>query len=129
MSEYTNISKLENYLQVTLKGNVTKNTFVGTLPDTIKTTWDDMVLIDCDSGLRDYDAYGKGIVNIFLYARPHSNGTKNVAVMDKLEEALDEVIKADSSDQFHLFKERVFSDYDSVRNWHCNVVLLGIISK
>ena len=76
-----NISKIETYLHSIIDNVVSENTYVGTLPDTIQTKWNDMCLIDVGNSIYDLDAYGKGVVHVLLYARPLMNGAKNVAVM------------------------------------------------
>ena len=61
-----------------------------------------MVLIDFPMGIKDIDAYGKGEVDVVLYARPLESGKKNVAVMSQLEEKLFEAINNSSSDSYYL---------------------------
>jgi hypothetical protein len=73
------------------------------------------------------DAYGQGVVLIWLYARPRSNGTKNVATMSKLEENLNFVIKNASNKDYSISRGVTYSDYDSTRQWHCNIVELNIL--
>ena len=87
-----NISKIETYLHSIIDNVVSNNTYVGTLPDTIQSSWNDMCLIDVSSTITDFDSYGSGIVHILLYARPLLSGAKNVAVMSTLEKRLNEVI-------------------------------------
>lgn len=124
-----NISEIENHLYSLFK-SVSSNVFVGTLPDTIQNDWDDMVLISCDNGVVDYDAYGKGVALLFLYARPHSNNTKNVKKMKDLENAVDQVIENQGhSEKYYIYRQRTLSDYDFSRNWHFNVISLGLIVK
>ena len=73
-----NISKIESYLYGELYGTLTQQTYVGTLPETIKDTWQEMCLIDCGSSIVDEDARASGTVMILLYARPNTDGSKNV---------------------------------------------------
>jgi hypothetical protein len=56
-----NISKIETYLHGIIDGKVSDNTYAGTLPDTIQSSWNDMVLIDVGNAINDlserfYDA-------------------------------------------------------------------------
>lgn len=121
-----NISRIETYLHGIIDNKVSKNTYAGTLPDTIKSDWNDMVLVDCANRVSDMDAYGEAIVLVWLYARPFENGSKNVAMMDELETKLNEVIE-NANDKIYVINRRnTYSDYDSDRQWHCNIVELNV---
>lgn len=121
-----NISRIETYLHGIIDNKVSKNTYAGTLPDTIKSDWNDMVLVDCANRVSDMEAYGEAIVLVWLYARPFENGSKNVAVMDELETKLNEVIE-NANDKIYVINRRnTYSDYDSDRQWHCNIVELNV---
>ena len=121
-----NISRIETYLHGIIDNKVSKNTYAGTLPDTIKSDWNDMVLVDCANRVSDLDAYGEAIVLVWLYARPFENGSKNVAMMDELETKLNEVIE-NANDKIYVINRRnTYSDYDSDRQWHCNIVELNV---
>ena len=122
-----NISKVEDYLYRALKSKVSANLYIGTLPDTTQSAWTDMCLIDCGNGFRDFDAYGKGTVLIWLYAKPLSNGQKNAKVMDKLEMGLNEAISQADSKTYRINRGNVYCDYDSTRRWHCNIVELNLL--
>lgn len=121
-----NISKIETYLYSILDNHVSVNTYAGTLPDTIDSSWTDMCLIDTSADIRDRDAYGEGVVLIWLYARPLANGAKNVAQMSLLESKLDEVIERATDGIYHINRKATHSDYDATRKWHCNIVELNI---
>jgi hypothetical protein len=88
-----NISEIETYLHSIIDNVVSDNTYVGTPPETLKESWNDICVIDVGPSIRDMDAYGKGVVLVWLYARPLANGAKNVAKMSELETKLNEVIK------------------------------------
>lgn len=121
-----NISKIETYLHSIIDNVVSNNTYVGTLPDTIQSSWNDMCLIDVSSTITDFDSYGSGIVHILLYARPLLSGAKNVAVMSTLEKRLNEVIKNADSEIYKINRRYTYTDYDTDRKWHCNIVSLNI---
>ena len=121
-----NISKSETYLHSIIDNVVSDNTYVGTLPDTIQTKWNDMCLIEIPNGITDMGAYGVGTILVWLYARPLSSGRKNVSVMSKLEQKLDEVIASATSDKYCINRRSTYTDYDSERKWHCNIVVLNI---
>lgn len=121
-----NISKIETYLYSIMDGVVSQNTYAGTLPDTIQSSWNDMCLIDCGSKLQDMNAYGQGVVLIWLYAKPRADGAKNTATMSQLEQRLNDVIKKASNDIYQINRRDTYSDYDTNRKWHCNIVELNI---
>ena len=113
--EKLNISNIETYLHSIMNGIVSEHTYAGTLPDTMQSEWNDMCLIDCGNKLYDLDAYGQGTILIWLYARPRSNGTKNVATMSQ------------SNSEYVITRGHTYTDYDTTRQWHCNIVELNIL--
>lgn len=121
-----NISKIETYLNSIIDNVVSENTYVGTLPDTIQTGWTDMCLIDAGTAINDLDAYGSGVVHILLYAKPLSDGSKNVSGMSKMETRLNEVIRSANSRTYQINRRNTYTDYDAERKWHCNIVELNI---
>lgn len=121
-----NISKIETYLNSIIDNVVSKNTYAGTLPDTIQSSWTDMCLIDCGHAIRDLNAYGQGTVLIWLYTKPRGDGAKNTALMSQMERKLNEVIKNASNSTYSINRRNVYSDYDTDRKWHCNIVELNI---
>lgn len=126
-SKYLNISNIEDFLYKQMS-KVTKNTFVGTLPEVVDNDIKEMLLIDCGNKVTDLDAFGGGIIHIWLYVRPIKNrrNTKNVALMAKLENALNSVI-ANCCDEHYMISRRfTYSDYDKERKWHCNIVEINL---
>lgn len=121
-----NISKIETYLNSIIDNVVSKNTYAGTLPDTIQSSWTDMCLIDCGHAIIDLNAYGQGTVLIWLYTKPRGDGAKNTALMSQMERKLNEVIKNASNSTYSINRRNVYSDYDTDRKWHCNIVELNI---
>lgn len=124
-SNKINISKIETFLYEKIDNMVSKNTFVGSkVPDktAIPTDWNDIVLIDVPNGVRDFDAYGKGTVLVYLFARPQESGRKNVAVLSKMETSLNEVINTSSNDTYLLKRRLTFTGYDMNIDWHYNVI-------
>jgi hypothetical protein len=121
-----NISKIETYLHSIIDNVVSNNTYVGTLPDTIQSSWNDMCLIDVGNSIYDLDAYGSGIVHILLYARPLLSGAKNVAAMSMLEQKLNTALKNANSNIYSINRRSTYTDYDTERKWHCNIVALNI---
>lgn len=124
-SNKINISKIESFLYEKIDNVVSKNTFVGSkVPDktAIPTDWNDIVLIDIPNGVRDFDAYGRGTVLVYLFARPMESGRKNVAVLSKMEARLNEVINTSSNDTYLLKRRLTFTGYDMNIDWHYNVI-------
>lgn len=125
-SSAINISKIESYLHGIMDNVVSDNTYVGTPPETIKESWQDMCVIDLGAAINDMDAYGKGVVLVWLYARPLANGAKNVAKMSEMETKLNEVIESAHNSTYRLNRKAIYTDYDSNRKWHCNIVELNL---
>lgn len=121
-----NVSKIETYLHSIIDNIVSENTYVGTPPETLKETWQDLCVIDLGSAIRDMDACGKGVVLVWLYARPLANGAKNVAKMSEMETKLNEVIESAHNSTYRLNRRATYTDYDSQRKWHCNIVELNL---
>ena len=122
-----NISNIEMFLYSIFKNAVSNNTYVGTFPDTIQSSWQDMCLIDCGSAIADLDALGGGVVLIWLYAKPLSDGSKNVGKMQELEEKLNLAISNSFDKNYRINRRNTYTDYDSDRKWHCNIVELNIV--
>lgn len=122
-----NISKIETYLHGIIDNVVSNNTYVGTLPNTVQSSWNDMCLIDCGATIQDWDAFGRGVVLVWLYARPLPNGAKNVALLSAMESKLNEVIDGAVSSIYHINRRNTYTDYDTTRQWHCNIVEINIL--
>lgn len=122
-----NISSIETYLDKVVKTSVCKNVFVGTLPNTLSDDMDNLVLIDVVN-VTDYDGFGKGQVNIFLYAKPSANGRKNVSIMQKMEQSMNVLLENIDCAAFTFTRAYPSTqDYDSAINWHYTVISLNII--
>lgn len=124
-SNKINISKIETFLNEKIDNVVSKNTFVGSkVPDktAIPADWKDIVLIDIPNGIRDFDAYGQGTALVSLFARPMESGRKNVAVLSKMEESLNEVIKSNTDKTYTLSRRLTYTGYDSDIDWHFNTI-------
>lgn len=124
-SNKINISKIETFLNEKIDNVVSKNTFVGSkVPDktAIPADWKDIVLIDIPNGVRDFEAYGQGTVLVSLFARPMESGRKNVAVLSKMEERLNQVIKSNTDKNYTLSRRLTYTGYDSDIDWHFNTI-------
>lgn len=122
-----NISAIETFFNALLDKKVSSNTFFTTLPTTINSDWEDMVVIDCANAIQDLNAYGTGTVLIYLYARPFTSGRKNVAMMSKMEKALNVAIKENTSPSYKIVREGSFADFDSDAKMHCNIVEIQLL--
>ena len=128
-SNKINISKIETFLNEKIDNVVSKNTFVGSkVPDktAIPADWKDIVLIDIPNGIRDFDAFGRGTVLIYLFARPQESGRKNVATLSAMEKKLNEVIESSDNDTYHLKRRMTLTGYDTDIDWHYNVIEITI---
>ena len=124
-SNKINISKIESFLNGKIDNVVSKNTFVGSkVPDktAIPADWKDIVLIDIPNGVRDFEAYGQGTVLVSLFARPMESGRKNVAVLSKMEESLNQVINSNTAKTYTLSRRLTYTGYDSDIDWHFNTI-------
>lgn len=129
MNDNLNISSIETYLDKIIKGKVSKTVYAGTLPNAISDDTKDLVLIDCGNAVKDLSAYGKGTINVYLYAHPTANGRKNVAQLSKMEKAMNAVLDGANDDRYILTQLYKATDYDSAINWHFIIVALNIIIK
>lgn len=127
MTMYGRVSRVENFVYRLVKGaGLSSNIFVSTLPVTIKSEWADMVLIDVGKG-DNLNAYRRFSVNVYLYAKGKGDlQTKNVNVIDAMEEKLLQAIQDCSDNHYHPNINWSDSDYDSTRNLHFNVVNLTV---
>ena len=127
LNRYANTSKVEEYLYGILNGAVSDHTFAGTLPSAIDGDWDDMVLIDCDLPMTDYGPYSAATVYIFLYARPNADGSKNVPLLNTMEDNLCDVLDSISNAHYSVDRLSNGADYDANIQWHRNFVYFNLI--
>lgn len=132
INDYINISAIETHLDKVIRKSVSKSCYAGRLPSTLTEGTMEYVVIDCAAAIHDLHAYGKGIVNIYLYAQP-INGLKNVATMSKLEKAFSKALKNDAFDSEHYSVAREVAytrqDYDSSYNMDFTIKAIQIIIK
>lgn len=116
-----NISKIETFFDNMLVGKVSENVFFTELPPTVESTWKNMVVVDCANVIENMNAYGRGIVNVFLYAKPSISGKKNVTELSKMETALTECVSTSNQNNYGVDIVGRYADYDSNRDLHCNI--------
>lgn len=122
-----NISNIETFFNALLDNKVSDNTFFTELPSTIKQEWEEMVVVDCANAIADLNGYGKGNVLIFLYAKPLSNGSKNVSKLYEMETKLNERIASNTDKNYIISRSNTYTDYDESRNLHCDIVEINLI--
>lgn len=123
------ISRIENFFSMLLTGKgISDHIFVGDsgLPPTTREEWQSFVLVDVNQQT-DYGAYSTGSASIFLYARPKGSGpTKNVALLDRMEDALDKAIEESHDKDYSIEENWRNAGYDSDRNFHYDVVNVSV---
>lgn len=124
------LSRIENFFSMALaKAGISDNIFVGELPPTTSKDWEDFVNVDVGQQT-DYIAFSSGYVNIYLYARPKGTPLrKNVKRLDKMEEALDKMIKASNDKDFIISELYRDSGYDSNRQFHYNLIAVSVVAR
>lgn len=120
-----NISQIESFLDSLFRGTVSENVFPDDIPSAIPEEWTRFVVYDCAS-IMDNDAIGNGFILVSLYARPLTDGTKNVAVMSEMETALNTQIATTNGGTYRLSRNAMWPDMDSRIKWHVNIVKVNI---
>ena len=124
---YARVSRVENFMNMLLtKYKVSGRIFISNLPVNIRTEWDDMALIDVGRGT-DRNVCNSFSVNVYLYAKPKGDlQQKNVKILDDMETKLGEAIDECNDKHYHLVLNWRDSDYDTIRNFHFNVVNITV---
>lgn len=124
------LSRIENFFSMLLtKGKISDNIFVGELPPTTSKDWDDFVNVDVGQQ-REHGGYSSGYANIYLYARPKGTPLrKNVKLLDKMEEILDDVIKQSNNKDYTIQVLYRDSGYDSNRQFHFQMISVSVIAR
>lgn len=124
-SDAIHISKILTHLDTVIRKKVCRHCYAATLPSTLSEQIDSYVVIDSANALYDYAAYGKAIINIFLYVRPIGNGQMNVAALSKLETAFDNALQGDMFDNenYKVAREVAYSNtgYDNTYGMHYKI--------
>lgn len=131
-NDYINISAIETHLDAVINEAISSQVSVGTLPSTLEEDVMAYVVIDCGNAISDFHAYGKGIINIYLYAQP-INGAKNVPALSIMETAFMKALREDAFDTEHysVARELAYQDtgYDSTYNMHYIIKAIHLIIK
>lgn len=123
---YQSISRIEDFFYTLLYKTVSNNVFPSNLPISIKAEWDDIIVIDAGSAIRDMDAFGYGTVLVYLYTKPIENGVKDVVLMDDLETKLLDCVENAVHAHYIIRKGISYADYDEGRNLHCNIYEINL---
>lgn len=130
-NDYINISSIETHLISVIEKNVCPTCYAGTLGATLTQDVMKMVVIDCGN-TKDLHAYGKGIVNIYLYAQP-INGIKNISALSELEKKFKKALDSDAFDSEYYAVPREFyyqdDGYDTTYNMHFIIKAIHLIIK
>lgn len=129
MDKHRNISQVLNDLYMPFYQTVSEHIYFGTLPSTLGSDENDMVLIDVGSSINDLNAYGKGTIHIFLYTQPATNGRMDLGRLLEMEEAADEVIESLDTENYTFAELYRNTDYDSTYNMHYIIIALNLIIK
>lgn len=122
-----NISKIETFFNSLLDNKLSDNTFFTFLPPVIKQEWADMVLVDIPNAIKDLNAYGSGMILVYLFAKPMSNGVKPVAKLSQLEKSLNELIDSSKNKHYIISRGNTYADYDEQRNLFCNIIEVNLV--
>ena len=124
------LSRIENFFSMLLSNKgLSDNIFIGELPPTTNTDWEDFVNVDIGQQ-RDYGGYSLGYANIYLYARPKGAlRRKNVKALDKMEGVLDMIIDEANSKDYVIQELYRDSGYDTNRQFHFDMVSVSVTVK
>lgn len=127
-ADLMNISAIEDFLYSVLYNKVSKQVFLGGLPSTIDSRWEDMVVIDASNTINDLNAFGLGTVTILLYAgKNNHNGTKNSPVISSLSKKLNASLSNYTCTNYAVKRVGVVSDKDNVTKLFYDAVILRIM--
>jgi hypothetical protein len=129
-NEAANISMIESYLVEKL-GSVSECVYAGSLPATLPKTAPKYgyVVADCASAIRDYRGYQQGMVNIYLYAKPTKQGTKNVNALYNLEKLYNEFLNTNEDGTYAVTESYRMTDYDSNYGLYYIISAINLIVK
>lgn len=123
------VSKVEEFFDSVLRGRLTDNLFFDQMPVALGKDWKSFAIVDCGTALRDYDAYGAGMVRIYLYTVPLASGVKDVKEMYRLEGIVNEVVAECSDGHYVLTRAGSYSGYDGVNDMFYNIIQLNLIIR
>lgn len=124
------LSRIENFFSMLLTNKgISDNIFVGEATIATIKEWQSFVVVDLNQQ-EDKNAYSYGSASIYLYARPKGDlAKKNVALLDKMEEALDKAIDSCHDKYYTVSTQWRSRGYDSDRMFHYNIVNVRVTVK
>lgn len=129
-NDHINITSILTHLDTVVKKNVCARCYAGTLPETLTEDVETMVVIDCGNSVRDYHAYGRGTVNIYMYARPIAR-KMNIFALSRLEKNLSKALRENKFDtEYYSVPNEVMlsgQGYDTTYNMHYLIKAIRIL--
>lgn len=91
--------------------NVSDKVFAGKRPDSSETPMESFAVVSLLTAMKDFEAYGKGVVRISLYAKDLQGGIKNSSLLKKMGESLMDHFPYNTDDYlFDFSSESSFPD-------------------
>ena len=124
-----NISSIKTFFDNLFRGEdkLTKNLFFNAPPTEISKDWKDFVVVDLGNPLQDKDAFEAGTVLILLYAKQNDYGVENTPGLQKLEKALNRLVRENTDPYYHVSFRGRYSNYNAVNDIHFNVIQLNLV--
>ena len=124
--KWLNISYIEDFFYTLFQNKALGEVNVGSkLPDTLSKAATRMTLVDCGN-MRDLDAYGSGVVLVYLFSKSDGNGKKSVPTMAEMEETVRLLVEKSRHEHYVISRGATYSDYDSNYDMHYNVVEINL---
>lgn len=124
MNDYANIGKIEDFFWNLFEGELFKNKYLTALPSTNE--FESAVVIDIPNPISDMDAYAKGTVLIYVYAKPLSSGFKN-PIIGKTENEICRIVKECRDTIYTISRRDTHADYDAGRDLHVSIIELNLL--
>lgn len=121
-----NLSSIESFFDGLFANKLSENTFFGDLPRAISDNWETIVVVDV-SYVSTRDAYAFANVAVELYAKPFSDGSKNVGLLDKMERELIKIVEESNDEHYRIRNGGSYVTYDSKRNLHLNTRIIELV--
>lgn len=125
---YMNISNVEDFFNTLLQGadKVSENVYFR-IPSTMPTNVNDFVVVDCGSAIEDMNAYGSGIVTVYMYAKSIGDeGQKDLYKLSEMETKLLQLVNESNDEHYRIYRYNTYSDYDDTLSMFCNIVMVRI---
>jgi hypothetical protein len=123
------VSEIETYLHSKLKASGVSTHVYAAIPAALGTDVDEFVVLDVANNVYDKGAYAHTAVNIYLYAKPNKSGFKNVAKLEKMEEAFETFLKDSDSESYSIVPIYSKAGYNASYNFHYVFEAINLIIK